>query len=120
MSAIDWTQERIDEVLEALNKYIDETEVPVLAEFCYKNDIRRSRIYELDVFKYAREKLIEKKESVLFLGGLSGKYNCSMAQFGLNQLGWKTKTEVDVGGQKDNPLELKIKFVGGDNDNNVP
>ena len=46
-----------------LEEYIKNTEIPIIAEFAYQNDIPRSYIYEL--IPDAIKKLIDKKEAQL-------------------------------------------------------
>ena len=92
---IEYTEERIKEINDKLNEYIDETDIPIVVEFAYKNDIRRATLYEIPVLSYTIKRLIDKKEANLERMGLQGRINITMAVFSLKQLGWKDKTEVD-------------------------
>jgi hypothetical protein len=92
---VEYTEERIKEINDKLNKYIDETDIPIVVEFAYKNDIRRATLYEISDLAYTIKRLIDKKEANLERMGLQGRINITMAVFSLKQLGWKDKTEVD-------------------------
>ena len=91
-----YTPEKIKEIHSALNKYIDETDIPIVCEFAYKNNIRRTALYEIPELADTLKKLIEKKEAQLELKGLKGEINTTMAIFSLKQIGWKDKQEVDM------------------------
>ena len=105
---VEYTPERIQEIKDAMERYIQETEVPIVAEFAYLNNIRRAILYELPELSYSVSKLIDKKEAVLEKGGLSGDYNASMAKFSLAQLGWSEKQETKVTG--DIPVSISAKI----------
>lgn len=88
-----WTEEHIKSVKQKLNEYIDETDIPIIAEFAYKNDIRRAALYECPELAYTVKKAIEKKESALEREALHNGVNVTMAIFSLKQLGWRDKTD---------------------------
>ena len=77
-----------------LEEYIKNTEIPIIAEFAYQNDIPRSYIYEL--IPDAIKKLIDKKEAQLERLALEKKIDKTMAIFSLKQLGWKDSVDVNV------------------------
>lgn len=60
-----WTTERKAEVVAALKAYVEKTAYPSIADFCYKNLVRKCRLYEFEEFAFWREMLILKKTSVL-------------------------------------------------------
>lgn len=91
-------------LLEALEKYIDETEVPILSEFAWKNGLHREQMYEIPEFSYAIKRLITKKECALEKGTLTGDLNPAMAIFSLKQIGW---------GEAKNVSQHEIKITGG-------
>ena len=93
---IEYTEEILSKIETALLSYIKQTEIPILAEFAYKNDIRRAALYEHDELTYAREKCLAKKEAQLEAMGLKGDVNPSMAIFSLKQLGWRDRKEIDA------------------------
>jgi hypothetical protein len=105
---IEYTPERIQEIKEAMERYIQETDVPIVAEFAYLNNIRRAILYEIPELSYTVGKMIDKKESQLERGGLIGEYNASMAKFSLAQLGWSEKQETKVTG--DIPVSISAKI----------
>ena len=76
-----WTPERIEEVKNALEKYTEENHLPILAEFCYQNDVNKTHIYDYDDLSEGIKKLIAKKEANLERGALGGSMNPSMAIF---------------------------------------
>ena len=63
-------QKRNDDLLKKLQEYIDKTNIPIVAEFAYLNDVSRQHLYENKELSYAIKKLIDKKEAQLERGGL--------------------------------------------------
>lgn len=100
-----------DEVARQLDEYTDATDIPIVAEFCYLNGIRRESLYnassEHEELKFSIKRCIDKKEAVLERGALEGKLDKTMAIFSLKQLGWKDKHEVEHSGAMD--IEVTIK-----------
>ena len=94
-----YTPERLEEIRLLIEAYIEETEIPILAEFAYKNDIPREILYRHEELSHAIKKLMNKKETELERLGL--KTNNTMAIFSLKQLGWKDKTEMAVSFNKE-------------------
>jgi hypothetical protein len=86
----------IQELVEKFTEYIRATEIPIIAEFCYLNDIDRTLIYDKDEFSTLRKKCINKKEAQLEKKSLMGEVNTTQAIFSLKQLGWKDKTENKI------------------------
>ena len=105
---VEYSPERIQEIKDAMERYIQETDIPIVAEFAYLHDIRRQKLYEIPELTDTLGKLIDKKESTLEKGGLLGDYNASMAKFSLAQLGWSEKQETKVDGG--------VQIVYGDKD----
>ena len=105
---VEYTPERIQEIKDAMELYIETHDIPIVAEFAYINNIRRQKLYEIPELSDTLGKLIDKKESTLEKGGLLGDYNASMAKFSLAQLGWSEKQETKVDGG--------IQIVYGDKD----
>jgi hypothetical protein len=89
-----YTEEKLKEIESKLLKYIEETDIPILAEFAYQNDIRRTTLYEFDCLSNAIKKCVTKKEAQLEKKALKNSINPSMAIFSLKQLGWKDKQEI--------------------------
>lgn len=102
------TKERNNEILAKLEKYINETNIPIVAEFAYLNKIRRQFLYENKELSDAIKTLIDKKEAQLERGGLDKTIDKTMAIFSLKQLGWKDVQEVSVGF---NPKEIAEQFA---------
>lgn len=86
-----YTQEYLAEIVEKLERYIDETPVPVVAEFAYQNKIPRQALYDHVELSDSIKRLIDKKEAQLERLALNGEINQSMAIFSLKQLGWTDK-----------------------------
>lgn len=106
-----YTDKVIKEIHKKLKAYIEETPIPILAEFAYKNGIPRQQMYKFESMSDTIKMLRDKKEAQLEKLGLFGKINTTMAVFSLKQLGWKDKQEVDLNGTLDIP-GLTIKGYG--------
>lgn len=91
---VTWTPERIDDLREKLEKYIDDNVIPIAAEFAYLHNVNRQSLYEYlpDTIK----KLSEKKQANLEKGMLSNKINVTGAIFSLKQLGWRDRFESEM------------------------
>jgi len=94
-----WDKEKIEETIELLDKYIDDNEIPIVAEFAYLHNIRKATLYEKEELKYSIKRLTEKKEAQLEKGALSGVINTTMAIFSLKQIGWSDKQEIEHSGE---------------------
>lgn len=85
------------DVAERLDEYVETTDIPILSEFAYKNNLTREYLYTLsktdEALFNAIKKCTQKKEAVLEKGALKGKLNSTMAIFSLKQLGWKDKQD---------------------------
>jgi len=77
-----------------MREYTDNTEVPIVAEFAYLNDIPRQYLYDMPELADALKRLIDKKEFALEKGMLTAKLNPTGAIFSLKQLGWSDKQET--------------------------
>ena len=91
------TQKQKDDLLARLEKYVEETDIPIVAEFAYQNRVRRQYLYENPLFQDSIKRLIDKKEAQLERGGLDKSIDKTMAIFSLKQLGWKDVQDVNVG-----------------------
>jgi len=89
-------EERIEEINQLLMKYTKETDIPIIAEFAYMNNIRRQLLYENVSLSDSIKACSEKKEAQLERMGLTGGVDKTMAIFSLKQLGWKDRQEVDL------------------------
>ena len=94
---VKWTDDRLEELAETLMQYTEETEIPILALFCYENGIIREQIYELARknanLSYAIKVIMEKKQGNLETKALNGEVDKTMAIFSLKQMGWSDKIE---------------------------
>ena len=101
-----FTDEQVAEIRDKLVQYIATTEIPIVAEFAYQNDINRQILYDYPEFSTLTKKLIAKKEAQLERKGLMNEVNSTMAIFSLKQLGWTDKQEMKIEGG-DTPVEIK-------------
>lgn len=90
----------IDDMIAIIEKYTEETELPILKEVCYMNNWLYNTVMKLqrdneDLF-HSIKRLLDKKEVKLERGALSGKLDKTMAIFSLKQLGWKDKQEIET------------------------
>ena len=74
-------------------EYIDKTDIPIVAEFAYKQGLWKSYFHERPEFANLIKRCLTKKESALERGTLLGSLNAPMAIFSLKQLGWKDRAE---------------------------
>lgn len=109
----EYTEDKMGELVERFREYIDTTDIPIIAEFAYQNDIDRTLLYDNEQFSTLRKKCIAKKEANLERGALLGQVNPTVAIFSLKQLGWKDRQEkvvyVDPKTLSDDELEELIK-----------
>ena len=90
------TQTQDEHLLKKFEKYINDTTLPIIAEFAYMNDIERQYLYDNKMFSTLLKKCTTKKEANLEKGALTGKLNHTMAIFSLKQLGWKDRQDTEV------------------------
>ena len=91
-----YTVERIQYIKALLEEYIENTEIPIIAEFAYMNKICRQTLYEQKPLSDTLEILRAKKEAQLERKGLENEINPTMAKFSLQQLGWRDRVEHDT------------------------
>lgn len=92
------TLEKNEKILKLLDEYIEKTDIPILVEFCYLNNIRRQFLYENKLMTDSIKRLIEKKEAQLERKALNKEIEKTMAIFSLKQLGWKDVNETILSG----------------------
>ena len=84
-----------------IDEYTDNTQIPILKEVCYQNDLNYSYVMQMRTKEENAElsnsikRLLDKKEAQLERLGLTGKIDRGMAIFSLKQLGWKDKPEQE-------------------------
>lgn len=103
------TQAQDEQLFNKFKKYIDNTTIPIIAEFAYMNDIERQYLYDNQMFSTLLKKCIAKKEANLEKGALTGKLNPSMAIFSLKQIGWKDKQADEL--QQQPVINISLKGV---------
>lgn len=91
-----YSKEFLLDIAEKFEKYIEETEIPIVAEFAYLINFPRSSLYQFEEFETVLKKCIDKKEANLEKLALTNTVNTSMAIFSLKQLGWTDKVEQNV------------------------
>ena len=89
-------EQEIQELVNKFDEYINETAIPIVAEFAYLNNIDKTYLYDRAEFSTLMKKCIQKKEAQLEIGSLMGVLNSTQAIFSLKQLGWKDKQEIDM------------------------
>ena len=89
------TQTQDEQLFDKFEKYINDTTLPIIAEFAYMNEVDRNYLYDNAIFSTLLKRCIAKKEANLEKGALTGKLNPSMAIFSLKQIGWKDKQETE-------------------------
>jgi len=107
-----YTQKFLDELAIKFDKYIYETEIPIIAEFSYLNGIDRTLLYDNEEFSALLKKCVAKKESQLERWTLQGKYNPAMAIFSLKQIGWSDKKEITI--NSDDETKKKLEGIFND------
>ena len=91
---VEYTPERIQEIKDAMELYIETHDIPYRCRICLFNNIRRAALYEIAELSYTLGKTIDKKESTLEKGGLLGDYNASMAKFSCSTwLVWEARNK---------------------------
>jgi len=103
-------KEDVEAIKQLLQKYVDETEIPILVEFAYINEISRQDLYDYDEFSTLRKRCIDKKEAQLERKALENTIDKTMAIFSLKQLGWSDKQELGINGKLEIP-KIEIEFV---------
>lgn len=101
-----YNKNEIEEIKSKLESYIKKTNIPIIAEFAYKNDIPRVSLYDYKEFSTLLKKLIDKKETNLERDGLDKSKFTPMHAFSLKQLGWRDKQEKETE-QDDNDLSFE-------------
>ena len=102
-----------DELLSKLMQYIENTTIPIVAEFAYQQGLHREQLYDMPELSYALKQCINKKEAQLEKLALNGDVNCSMAIFSLKQIGWKDTHETTLAGDAKRPIHLNATGDAG-------
>src|SRR4029077_1943393 len=91
-------------ILTAFEKYVTETDIPIIAEFAAQQGFGKHVLHDFEEFSNLLKKCTAKKEGALEREALAGKVNCSMAIFSLKQLGWTDRQETTHRGAQ--PVQL--------------
>lgn len=97
--------------MERFSKYIEDTDIPIIAEFAYQHDVTRQSLYDYDAFSTLLKKAIAKKEAQLERLALMGQVDKTMAIFSLKQLGWSDRQQVEHSGSDDTPVRIVYEVV---------
>ena len=93
-----FNDEEVADIATSFKEYIQETDIPIIAEFAYQADVPRETLYKYHEFSTLLKECIDKKESALERLALEGKVNTTMAIFSLKQLGWRDKHDIEHSG----------------------
>lgn len=104
-----------DAIGAAFEKYIAETDIPILAEFAVGQGLHKQFMYDCEEFSDLVKHCTSKKEAALERKSLEGGCNVTMAIFSLKQLGWSDKQDLTHKGDANAPVALVLKGsdVGG-------
>lgn len=89
-----------EKIAKDLLEYTRKTDIPIVAEFCYEQGLRRDYLYQMSwetpVLANSIKLCILKKEFMLEKLALQNKVNTTMAIFSLKQIGWRDKWEIGL------------------------
>lgn len=86
-----YPENEMQALVEKFERYIEETDIPILAEFAYQNNVTRPWMYDQPEFSTLIKKCMDKKEVALEKGMLTNTLNSTGSIFSLKQLGWRDK-----------------------------
>jgi len=107
---VEYTEERLNEIIDLMEDYIENTDIPIVAEFAYINRIRRQALYEHKELSDTIKRMIDKKEFQLEKKALDNDINSTFAIFSLKQIGWRDKQEIEHKVDKTVLDELREKY----------
>lgn len=109
-----YTEDVIENIRKNMEDYIKVTDIPIVAEFAYQNDVPRQTLYDFassnEAFSDTIKRLIDKKEAQLEKLATLNAVNPTMAIFSLKQLGWKDKQQTELTGKEGGPIETTNKL----------
>ena len=110
----------LDFMLEQIDEYTNNTEIPILKELCYQQYWNYDYIIKIKAEKEelgrSIKRLLDKKEAQLEKLSLNRIIDRTTAIFSLKQLGWKDRVETEFIDEKDNVLRIEVVDNSG-NDN---
>lgn len=92
----------VKNLIDGVDAYLENTSLPIVAEYAQINHITADYLYELARKETAEgrpelsrsiKRITDQKAIVLEKGALIGKFSSSMAIFSLKQLGWRDRPE---------------------------
>lgn len=125
----------IDELVQKMEEYTQSTDIPILKEFCFINNLSyqyvanlRQKLENADLDKMASDKesddifeenklsysirrLLMKKEFMLEKKALKNEIPINFAVFSLKQLGWRDGQEIEVSASEKSAPSFKISIV---------
>lgn len=105
------------DIAKKLRAYTDKENVPIIAEFAYKNEISKQALAYLtktcQELLYEYQRALAKKEAQVEIGGLSGRYNGHFALASLKQreIGWTDKYNIEDESAKKQIGEIKSEIT---------
>ena len=108
------SQKEINELVEKFERYIEETEIPIVADFAAQNGLHKQYLYDRPEFSDLIKRALSKKEAALEKGALTGTLNAPMAIFSLKQLGWRDKHEIEHSGETKHVVTHDLSTLGPD------
>jgi len=106
-----YNKNQVKEIQKKLRNYIDTADLPIIAEFAYRNEILRESLYDYPEFSTLIKRAIDKKETVLEKGVLAGKLNPAMGIFSLKQLGWSDRQDIALSGRVNTDTKITFEIV---------
>ncbi len=103
---VEYTEKRLKEICNAMDEYTDKTAVPIVAEFAFNYDIRKSTLYDQPGLSHSLKRMTAKKEFQLEKMAMTNKINTAFAIFSLKQMGWSDRLQLQ--GDEDKPLAVKM------------
>lgn len=94
-----YSPEDIQRIRDAMELYIQNTDIPIVSEFAYQIKVRRAYLYENENFQDLMENLLAKKEAQLEKLSLFNVVNATMAIFSLKNMGWSDRQDIEVSGK---------------------
>lgn len=94
-----YTDDYLAELVESLWDYIENTDIPILKEWCVQEGVPSKHVYDFEALSDPIKTLIDKKEAALERAMLNGDVNTTGAIFSLKQLGWSDKQQVEHSGE---------------------
>jgi hypothetical protein len=103
---------KTENLVALLDKYTNDTDIPILKEVCYQNYLNYDTIMKYqrtdELLMQSIKRLLNKKESQLERKGLNKELDRTVAIFSLKQLGWKDRQEISFEEEQADEIDIKI------------